>query len=281
MVLAGGYYYFTKPYYEPGMVRQATALRDPLTPPAQDESDAAAWLVTRDIRLHHFSVGKGPDILFVHGGPGMPPNAPMPGVRDLADRHKIHFYDQRGSGRSTRPVDRTQGSTGERLQQVVRPLGIQEQIADMERIRRILGREKLILIGHSFGGFLSALYAAEFPEHVQAIVLVAPANLFRFPPEPENDLFTVIAGRLKSSDLEEFKRFRAELMDYSATLEKSDDELARLNWRTGDFFMRAAGPGAVPAAMAGLVDPGSTAGWGVQALYISLGMRFDTGSEHT
>ena len=46
------------------------------------------------------------------------------------------------------------------------------QLADIERLRRASGETSLILIGHSFGAFLAALYATEFPERVRAPVLV-------------------------------------------------------------------------------------------------------------
>ncbi len=56
------------------------------------------------------------------------------------------------------------------MQTLEQTLGISAQVADIERIRRILGEEKLIMVGHSFGGFLASLYAAEFPEHVARMV---------------------------------------------------------------------------------------------------------------
>jgi len=65
---------------------------------------------------------------------------------------------------------------------LIRALGIQAQVADIERIRKGLSVERLVLVGHSFGGFLAALYAAEFPGRVEKLVLVAPADLLRFPP---------------------------------------------------------------------------------------------------
>ena len=55
--------------------------------------------------------------------------------------------------------------------------GLATQIAHIEPIRRIIGEEKLILIGCSFGGFLSRLHAVEFPDRVEGMILVSTADV--------------------------------------------------------------------------------------------------------
>ena len=37
------------------------------------------------------------------------------------------------------------------------------------------GLEKMILMGHSLGGYLAALYAMRYPEDVKHVILVSPA----------------------------------------------------------------------------------------------------------
>ena len=52
-------------------------------------------------------------------------------------------------------------------------------ITSLEQWRRAIGLEKMILMGHSMGGYLSATYAFQYPERIQHLVLVGPAGIVR------------------------------------------------------------------------------------------------------
>jgi proline iminopeptidase len=186
LIIAGVlfWHFMSKPLYEPGMVRAGKDLRASLTPPAQS-GDANFWSVEQDIKLYHFSDGTGKSVLVVHGGPGYPIRSSLPGLKPLTGRYRFIYYDQRGCGKSARPIDRFASSNYfENVKTLDRTLGLGAQIADIERIRRILGEEKLTILGHSFGAFLASLYAAEFPENVRALILVAPAEVLVMPALP-------------------------------------------------------------------------------------------------
>ncbi len=267
-IIAGALFWYTttKPLYEPEMVRSGRNLSASLTPPQQPD-DPNVWKVEEDIQLHHFSEGTGPAVLVVHGGPGMPPSSPWPGLSALSEQYTFHYYHQRGCGQSTRPIDRlSQGNPYEAMGLLDRTLGLGAQIADIERIRRILDEEKMILVGHSFGGFLASLYAAEFPEHVEAMILIAPADVLVMPQKGVS-LFEAVRKRLPEDTLEEYDAFLAEYFDFKNLFAKSEAELAALN---AEFFRYYAT--VVDVAVEEQGEPG---GWMVSAMYVSMGRRHD------
>jgi proline iminopeptidase len=259
----------TQPLFKPGMVRVGENLSAPLAPPAQPEG-AEAWRVEPGIDLAHFAVGQGRNVLVVHGGPGMPFLEPMSGLDPLTDDFRFHYYDQRGAGESTRPIDRFDSANRwENMQTLDRTLGLGAQIGDIERIRRILGEEKLILIGHSWGGFLASLYAAEFPAHTAALVLVAPANVLVMPqPEADSDLFASVRANLPADQQADFDAFMADYFDFNSLFEKSEADLVDMNIQFGEFYINIIDAAPMPVQ-------GRPGGWMVWAQYLSMGQRHD------
>jgi len=282
-ILAGGFWYLsTRPLYKPGMVSRGEALSAPLAPPAQPEG-AQTWLVEEGIELAHFAEGSGRGVLVIHGGPGMPFTQPLSGLSPLASEYRFHYYDQRGCGESTRPFEHFESSNVyQNMQTLDRSLGLGAQIADIERIRRILGEESLILIGHSWGGFLASLYAAEFPENVAALILVSPANTLVMPqPETGSDLFASVRANLPAKRQAEFDAFMADYMDFNGLFDKSEDDLVAMNLKFGEFYVAVvdAAPkqseDGAAAASPPLPEQGRPGGWMVWAQYISMGQRHD------
>jgi proline iminopeptidase len=259
------------PLYTPGMVRAGKNLRAPLDPP-KPTGEEAYWQVEEDIRLFCDIQGSGRPVLVIHGGPGYPIHRPLAGLEPLTADFKFYYYDQRGCGKSTRPFDRFESSNFyANMKELERTLGIGAQVADIERIRRILGQEKLILMGHSFGAFLATLYAAEFPEHVDALVLVAPAGVLVLSGEKDG-FFDEIRRRLPEDQQAEYDSFLKDYLDFGSIFAKSEEELAGMNRRIGEYFLVAAGR----ADEVNENDPpADNGGWMVQAMYFSMGKRHD------
>lgn len=276
LAASGAWYWMGRALYQPGMVRAGEGLCAPLGPPAQ-ESSASRWKVEQDVELYYLEIGsrnpeKARTIFFVHGGPGIP-FAEVPAVfGDLAEHDQYFFYHQRGCGRSTRPFERLTGSSFyANLTALEQKLGLGAQIADIERIRRILGTDQLVLMGHSFGAFLATLYAAEFPEHVAALVLVSPADLLVLP-SPREDLFAAMRRNLPAEMREDYDDFHRRYLDFADLSSCSEAELIARQREFAAYYGRAA----VARGMQGPpVSEGMMGGFQPFACYLSMGRRHD------
>jgi proline iminopeptidase len=107
-----------------------------------------------------------PPVIFIHGGPGMPD---MYGDSSFfgqlaQEGYDVYTYDQIGSGFSSRLKD-------------PRNYTIQRDVEDLELIRQKIGSEKVILIGHSYGGEIAAHYIAKYGEHVEKVVFSSPGSI--------------------------------------------------------------------------------------------------------
>lgn len=108
--------------------------------------------------------GSGTPLLVVNGGPGFDHTYLHIATAwdTLAKNRRVIFYDQRGDGRSD-PLKPGQSCT------------LADQIADLEALRAHLGFDKIDLLGHSWGGYLSMAYAARHPEHIAHLLIVDSA----------------------------------------------------------------------------------------------------------
>ncbi|WP_366554655.1 prolyl aminopeptidase [Aquibaculum sediminis] len=96
-------------------------------------------------------------VLFLHGGPGAGASADHRRFFDPA-HYRIVIFDQRGAGRST-PLGELHENTTDHL------------IADIERLRDLLGIARWQVFGGSWGSTLALAYAQRHPERVAALVL--------------------------------------------------------------------------------------------------------------
>lgn len=120
----------------------------------------------------HGNLGSGTLVLFESGGPSGPGLAERSvGYLPFADGLEAHLavalYDRRGTGNATGDYGRDDQSAAQLIQ-------------DLHAVRTVLedryAPDRLVLMGHSFGTWSSALYLLEH-EPVDAWVAVAPAIL--------------------------------------------------------------------------------------------------------
>ncbi|HWT74890.1 MAG TPA: alpha/beta hydrolase [Mobilitalea sp.] len=101
-------------------------------------------------------------ILYLHGGPGDNCENFNCAAHNLSNNFNIVMIDQRGVLRSDRVEENE-------------PLSVPILIDDCEYIRTQLQIEKWILIGHSYGGFLSLLYSYLYPASVDKVIYENPS----------------------------------------------------------------------------------------------------------
>ena len=149
------------------------------------------FLPFRGFRTWYRVVGKreAPErlpLLVLHGGPGSAHDA-LEGLGALA-RHgrRVVFYDQLGSGESSRPDDPSLWT-------------VETFVEQLRSVREGLGLERIHLFGSSWGGMLALEYALTQPEGLTSLVLNStPTSAPRWAEE---------TGRLAAGvDEEEFRR---------------------------------------------------------------------------
>ena len=113
------------------------------------------------VRLWYDIRGKGSPVIVIHGGPGMDHATLAADLVPLEQRHRVIYYDQRGGGRSTLPVDSAL-------------LTIDHHVRDLEALRRHLRLRKVTLLAHSFGPAVAALYAIRHPQNVDRMIFLGP-----------------------------------------------------------------------------------------------------------
>jgi proline iminopeptidase len=111
--------------------------------------------------LHYKSLGTGKPLLVLSGGPGFDVDYMTPVAQDLSHWYRVVLLEQRGTGRSQpHPLSSEN-------------LNLKLLVEDIEALRASLGVDRLVVLGHSWGGMLAMAYAAAHPDHADSLVLVA------------------------------------------------------------------------------------------------------------
>ena len=132
--------------------------RTKLYPPL--EPYKTADLEVDEVHTIHYELSgnaQGKPVFVVHGGPG---GGICAYYRSFFDptAYNIVTYDQRGCGQST-PAACLKNNTTWSL------------VDDVEKLRKELGFDKIMLFGGSWGSCLSMAYAQKYPERVTELVL--------------------------------------------------------------------------------------------------------------
>jgi pimeloyl-ACP methyl ester carboxylesterase len=107
-----------------------------------------------------------PTIVFVHGGPGFDHTPFKVHYGSLTDIAQLVYFDHRGNGRSDR------GSPEQWT--------LDQWADDLRTLCDVLGIERPIVFGTSFGGFVALNYALRHPDHPAKLILSSTAARIHF-----------------------------------------------------------------------------------------------------
>ncbi|HKY03894.1 MAG TPA: alpha/beta hydrolase [Blastocatellia bacterium] len=113
-------------------------------------------------RLFYQKTGNGPQKVIIPGRLFL-----FDDFRQLARGRTLIFYDMRGRGRSDAIPDNQKGQK----------ISIHHDVKDVERVRQHFRIERFSLIGYSYLGLMTVMYAMEHPQRVERIIQMGPVPL--------------------------------------------------------------------------------------------------------
>ena len=110
--------------------------------------------------IFYEDIGEGETIVLLSGGPGLNSSYLKDLYSELQNKYRCIVLHQRGTGESL--LKNVNENT----------VNVSRYIEDINGLYSELGKEKLTLVGHSWGGMLSFSYAANQPDKVKKIILL-------------------------------------------------------------------------------------------------------------
>jgi len=119
-----------------------------------------------------------PTLVLLHGGPGFDHSTYKPFFDPLTDVAQVVYYDHRGAGRSEPgPIEKW---------------NLDQWADDVQALCDVLGIERPVVFGISFGGFVALNYALRHPDGPAGIVLAGTAAHIDF--DRSLDMFERLGG---------------------------------------------------------------------------------------
>lgn len=143
----------------------------------QDFPPEGQILDVNGVSVHAVVMGQGPDVVLIHGSSGNTRDMTFALAPILAKSFRVIVFDRPGLGYSA--SFNPDGET------------IVEQAEILQKAAAILGADKPIVAGQSYGGSVALAWALTRPQNLSALVLIAPAAV---PWETPLDSFNRVAS---------------------------------------------------------------------------------------
>lgn len=143
-----------------GLIAWGLAVHQRARRAERDNPPIGRFIGIDGVRVHFLDRGKGEPIVLLHGNGSMIQDFVGSGLVDLlAERHRVIVFDRPGYGYSNRPRDRvwTAAAQAELLGKALRMLGV----------------ERPIILGHSWGTLPAVELALREPDAIRGLVLLS------------------------------------------------------------------------------------------------------------
>jgi len=166
LVLGGSY------LFAPQWLLRAHVMREAMTAHVEEHTLRAG-----DTAWSYYEGGQGPTLVLLHGF-AADKTIWLPLAEQLTPHFHVVIPDLPGWGESSRNAGAS--------------YGVQAQAARLQTFLAALNLERFVLVGHSMGGAIAGVYAAEHPQGVAALALVDAYGLKAAPTEVDR---AIMAGK--------------------------------------------------------------------------------------
>ena len=142
---------------------------------------------------------------------------------------RTFFLDWLGMGLSSRPAPHLLSSPSNAPVPARVARAEHFFLSSLESWRESVGVDKMVLVGHSLGGYLASAYAVRYPHRVSGLILVSPAGV----PHGEGYKYYKPSGERNAGDLDD--AVDAAQMELEVNTEPKGEAK---NWGKNQSFMR-------------------------------------------
>jgi len=125
---------------------------------ASEDQPSEGMASVNGTELFYTQIGSGVPIIVMHGGLGLDHAYFRPFMDELGDVAELTYYDHRGNGRSM-------------AEENWADVDFATFAADADELRKSLGYDKVIVYGHSYGGFIAQEYATRYQDNLSGLIL--------------------------------------------------------------------------------------------------------------
>jgi proline iminopeptidase len=156
--------------------------------------------------LYYEVIGDGLPVLVMHGGLGLDHSYFRPWLDELGAVARLLYYDHRGNGRSSEPSN--WGTVDNRT-----------WARDADGMRQLLNADRVVVLGHSYGGFLALVYALLYPHRIAGLILCNTAAVMDY----ADVALENAAARARAEEVE--------VLLHALSTQAADNSMVRAWWR--------------------------------------------------